>query len=282
MFAQVAPQMVASPVVATTLPPTISSSTAENVAVVENQLVHVLDELEAREVSGRKMEVEVGVLGKKLAAAKHQMGLLYNDHLEKVTMWEEERGKLKAAIKEAEQRQAAAQAKVEEYEEHLDNLGKGGDMVQKKMAETARRVALLRANEALLSRKYKVLENQQVEARVNVEELNKEAAAMEARSDSAIFVSTLTFTSFRATREIGQLQRSKELLSFKVRQPVAKDVTVCTVTTIVNLITYKIPSWKVLRGAVKTLCLGEPLRKPTDSTMKSLQSMIMDIMDNDC
>ena len=276
--------MVASPVVATTLPPTISSSTAENVAVVENQLVHVLDELEAREVSGRKMEVEVGVLGKKLAAAKHQMGLLYNDHLEKVKMWEEERGKLKAAAIDAEQRLAAAQTKVEEYEEHLDNLGKGGDMVQKKMAETARRVALLRANEALLSRKYKVLENQQMEARVDVEEMNKEAAAMEARSDSAIFVSTLTLTSFRATREIGQLQRSKELLSFKVRQLVAQDVTVCTVTTIVDLITktYKIRSWKVLRGAVKTLCLGEPLRKPTDSTMKSLQSMIMDIMDNDC
>ena len=135
-----------------------------------------------------KMEVEVGVLGKELDAAKHQAGLLYNDHLEKVKMWEEERGKLEAAAMEAEQRLAAAQAKVEEYEEHLDNLGKGGDLVQKKMAETARRVALLRANEALLSRKYKVLENQQMEARANVEELNKEAAAMEARSDSAIFV----------------------------------------------------------------------------------------------
>ena len=189
-----------------------------------------------------KVEVVVGVLGEKLAAAKHQAGLLYNDHLEKVKMWEEERGKLKAAAMEAEQRLAAAQAKVEEYEEHLDNLGKGGDLVQKKMAETARRVALLRANEALLSRKYKVLENQQVEARVDVEELHKEAAAMEARSDSAIFVSTFTFTSFRATREIGQLQRSKELLSFKVRQPVAKDVIVCTVTTIVNLITKCIKS----------------------------------------
>ena len=69
-------------------------------------------------------------------------------------------------------------------------------MVQK-MAETARRVALLRVNEALLSRKYK---NQQMEARVNVEEMNKEAAAMEARSDFAIFVSTLTLISFRATK----------------------------------------------------------------------------------
>ena len=147
--------MVASPVVATTLPPTISSSTAENVAVVENQLVHVLDELEAREVSGRKMEVEVGVLGKKLAAAKHQMGLLYNDHLEKVKMWEEERGRLEVTAMEAEQRLAAAQAKVEEYEEHLDNIDKGVDMVQKKMTETAKRVALLRVNEVLLSRKYK-------------------------------------------------------------------------------------------------------------------------------
>ena len=91
---------------------------------------------------------------------------------------------------------------MEEYKEHLHNLGKGVDMVQKKMTETAKRVALVRVNEALLSRKYK---NQQMEARVNVEEMNKEAAAMKARSDFAIFVSTLTLISFRATREIGQL-----------------------------------------------------------------------------
>ena len=38
--------MVVSHVLATTLPPTISSSIAENVAVVKNQLVHLLDELE--------------------------------------------------------------------------------------------------------------------------------------------------------------------------------------------------------------------------------------------
>ena len=76
-------------------------------------------------------------------------------------------------------------------------------MELKKMAETARRVALLRANEAILSRKYK---NKQMEARVNLEEMNKEAAAMESRSDFAVFVPTLTFISFRATREIGQLQ----------------------------------------------------------------------------
>ena len=71
-------------------------------------------------------------------------------------------------------------------------------MVQK-MEETVRRVALLRVNEALLSRKYK---NQQMEARVNVEKMNKEAAVMKARSDFAIFVSTLTLISFMANRDI--------------------------------------------------------------------------------
>ena len=68
-------QVVASPVVAASLPPTISTSAAENVAVLENQLIHVLDELEARESSGRRLETEGATLGKKLAAAKHQVGL---------------------------------------------------------------------------------------------------------------------------------------------------------------------------------------------------------------
>ena len=71
------------------------------------------------------------------------------------------------------------------------------------LKKMARRVALLRANEALLNRKNN---NQQMEARVNLEEMNKEAAAMESRSDFAVFVPTLTLISFRSTREIGQLQ----------------------------------------------------------------------------
>ena len=174
-------QVVASPVVAATLPPTISSSTSENVAVLENQLIHVLDELEARESSGRRLEAEVATLGKKLAAAKHQVGLLYTDHLEQVARWQEEKGKLQADTTEAEQRLAAAQAKVEEFEEHLKKLGGGEDVAKKKMAETARRVALLRANEAILSRRYKVLETQKEEAVASLEELHKEAATMEAR-----------------------------------------------------------------------------------------------------
>ena len=155
---QVAAQVVASPVVATSLPPNISSSAAESVAVLENQLIHVLDELEARESSGRRLEAEVATLGKKLAAAKHQVGLLYTDHLEQVAGWQEEKSKLQAEVSEAEQRLAAAQAKVEEFEDHLAKLGGGEDVAKKKMAETARRVALLRANEAILSRRYKVLE----------------------------------------------------------------------------------------------------------------------------
>ena len=166
----------------TMMPPTISNSTAENVAVLENQLIHVLDELEARESSGRRLEAEVVTLGKKLAAAKHQVGLLYTDHLEQVARWQEEKGKLQAEANETEQRLAAAQAKVEEFEDHLKKLGGGEDVVKKKMAETARRVALLRANEAILSRRYKVLETQQGEALASLEELHKEAATMEARS----------------------------------------------------------------------------------------------------
>ena len=39
-------------------------------------------------------------------------------------MWEEEGGEPEAAAMEAEQRLAVAQAKVEEYEEHLDNLAR--------------------------------------------------------------------------------------------------------------------------------------------------------------
>ena len=110
------------------------------------------------------------------------MGLLYTDHLERMSGWQDEKGKLKREATETEQRLAAAQAKVEELEEHLEKFGGGEDVAKKKMAETARRVALLRANEAILSRRYKVLETLHGEAVSSLEELHKEAATIEARS----------------------------------------------------------------------------------------------------
>ena len=108
--------------------------------------------------------------------------MLYTDHLERVASWKEEKERLNAKVSDAEQRLAAAEAKVEEIEDHLEKLGGGDDIAAKKMAETARRVALLRANEAILSRKYKVLETQHRDEVARLEELHKEAAIMEGRS----------------------------------------------------------------------------------------------------
>ena len=108
--------------------------------------------------------------------------MLYTDHLERVASWKEEKERLNAKVSDAEQKLAAAEAKVEEIENHLEKLGGGDDIAAKKMAETARRVALLRANEAILSRKYKVLETQHRDEVASLEELHKEAATMEGRS----------------------------------------------------------------------------------------------------
>ena len=168
-----APQATLPPPVAP-LPPTLSPAGAEAAARLEGQLVAVLDELAERESGGRRLEAQVASLGGKLAAARHQLGLLYAEHGRRAESWAAERATLEAGREAVEQEAAAARARVEEYEAHLEALAGGEEEAGRRVAESARRVALLRANEAVLSRRYQVVEARHAEARGLVETLRTE------------------------------------------------------------------------------------------------------------
>ena len=48
-----------------------------------------------------------------------------------------------------------------EYEEHLEVLEGGEDRMKNKISDTARKIALLKSNEAVLTRRYKAIEAQE-------------------------------------------------------------------------------------------------------------------------
>ena len=122
---QVPAVAVAAPPAVASLPPQISASGAETVAKLENQLVHVLEELEAREAVARRQEGELGGLARRGQAARHQLGVLYNEHKEQAVRWERERRELEEKVAELEGKWAGAVARVEECEEHMEALKQG-------------------------------------------------------------------------------------------------------------------------------------------------------------
>jgi chromosome segregation ATPase len=140
---------------APTLPTQLPSSAAETVARLETQLLQLLDERAVGEAAGRKREAEVAALGGKLGAARHQLGLLYAEHGRRAEEWRGERARLEGQVAEREDRLAGAAERQEEQEAQLASLEGEGE-AGRRQAETARRIALLRANEAVMGRRYKV------------------------------------------------------------------------------------------------------------------------------
>ena len=159
------------------LPTTLSAAGAEAAARLESQLVAVLDELAERAAGGRRLEAQVAGLGGQLAAARHQLGLLYAEHGRRAEGWAAERAAAEAGREAVEQDAAAARARVEEYEAHLEALAGGEEAAGRRVAESARKVALLRANQAVLSRRYQVVEAGRAEARAMVDALRTEVGS---------------------------------------------------------------------------------------------------------
>ena len=201
VFVQNQPQeiAIAAPSV-TAMPPQISASANETVNSLEMQLIHVLDELDLKDTQCKTQEKSIENLNKKFNINKHQLGLLYEEHSEVLKERDEQKKDLDGKISELEQNYEGTRAKVEEYESHLASMSSGVDAGMKKVADTARRIAILKSNEAILTRKYRVMEWKNKIIGDDNQQLKDEIVQLEVH----------------ATKTIGELQRYKEMYNFKV------------------------------------------------------------------
>ena len=99
----------------------------------------------------------------------------------------------------AEEQLEVARAKNMEYEQHLQEAENAEG--QSKIIDMSRKIVMLKANESLLSRKYKILEEQNGDLTSLCSQLKADIANLECHS----------------VKTIGELQRYKEMYSFKVQ-----------------------------------------------------------------
>ena len=185
---------------APTLPSQISSSSKELIQKLENQLVQVLDELELKDNKCRSQERDIEQLNKKFNINKHQLGLLYEEHHKSNGDFKTEKEKLENDLEELQQKLDGANAKIVEYEDNLQTFSRGNEPMYQKFAENTRKIAILKANEAILTRKYRVIEDQNKDLVNHSKQMKSDLIQLECHS----------------LKTIGELQRYKQMYTFKL------------------------------------------------------------------
>jgi centrosomal protein CEP290 len=167
-----------------------------------------MDELEAKQLAAKELEKEVERYSREYSKMKHQMGLLYEEHFQASIAWKEEKEGLEAKINQLKEAKEANLAKILEYEQLWDTwttAAAGNDvdseqsLVRAKLADTARKIGLLKSNEALLTRKYTALEAKERLLREENLQLRTDMVQLENHTLKAI----------------GAFQRSQDAAAFK-------------------------------------------------------------------
>ena len=185
----------------------ISAGAQESIAKLNSQLIHTLDELDRKTKSGRTMKAELERFYQDFETNKHQIGILYEEYFDQMSRWRDEKQEMENKLARVEEVRDSYSAKVIEYEAILANMDKSGDRDEDqaraaaKLADVARKIALLKSNEAVLTRRYKAVETQEKLLKAENLWLKEELTQLENQS----------------IKSIGELNRAKEVNAFKMK-----------------------------------------------------------------
>ncbi|CAM5084718.1 unnamed protein product [Eretmochelys imbricata] len=181
-------------------PEGMTPSSANIVNSQNEYLIHLLQELENKELLLQKLEEAVEEYKRKFAVIRHQQGLLYKEYQSEKESWQTESEKMKEERKKLEDQKQQDAMKIKEYNNLLDALQLGTDETKKLLAENSRKMTVLRVNERSLTRQYTTLLEMERHLRKENEKQKAELTAVETA----------------VGEKIGHLQRFKELASFKI------------------------------------------------------------------
>ncbi|XP_072720843.1 centrosomal protein of 290 kDa isoform X4 [Ciconia boyciana] len=182
------------------LPEGIVPSSVNMINSLNECLIHLIQELENKEQLLKQLEDAVEDYKRKFAVIRHQQGLLYKEYQSQKERWQKESEDMKDEKKKLEEQKEQDATKIKAYSNLLSALQLDPDETKKVLAENNRKITVLRVNERSLTRQYTTLLETERHLRKENEKLKGEITHMETA----------------VVGKIGNLQRFKEMASFKI------------------------------------------------------------------
>lgn len=182
------------------LPPGMAPSSQDIISALNEYLIDTLQELDEYKKITSLAEKDLDQLKRKYAVARHQISLLYKDHLEETKQFKLEKEQLQSQIKKLTSAIEIDAVKLQEYDRLLDTLARDEIEIHHRLAENSRQMYLIRSNEKQLERKCGALE----ESDVNLVKENKKLKVEIIEMEVAV------------QQRIGYLERFKDMANYRI------------------------------------------------------------------
>ncbi|RXN19126.1 centrosomal protein of 290 kDa [Labeo rohita] len=182
------------------LPEEIPPTSAEAINALNEYMIQLLQEIKNKGDSIEQLSSALEEYKRKFAVIRHQQGLLYKEYQSERESWQKDRDSFAELKSKLEEQREVDAVKVKEYNHWLEALEKDPREIRHQLAETARKMMVLRVNEKCLTRRYTTLLELEQHLRKENGKLKDDFSQMEAA----------------VTERIGYLQRFKEMAAFKM------------------------------------------------------------------